>query len=115
LIDGVFRPRITSVNLHKDPGKHLSHMATLRTLFSFHLPRVDFTVLTYPELGPLVSSGEIELERYSRANAILKSLGCVLAPTKWFAMFEVAKNQAFQDIEVSSESIPTWIKPVPAY
>lgn len=59
--------------------------------------------ITPPALGPLTSFGKCGLERFSKTNAILRSIACVLAPTQWA---EFTKNHVFPATEIHNSNIP---------
>lgn len=77
----------------------------------FRIPNFDVATVQYPVLGPLAEFGEDKLERYSRVNALLKSLQCALAPTKWKEAFVTSKNGPFQSIQIGINAHPTWMQP----
>ena len=78
---------------------------------SIKIPAFNDTVIQYPKLDLLQSFKEDELERYSRTNSILKSLQCVLAPTKWRETFVNAKSSPYASTLISADMIPSWMRP----
>lgn len=75
------------------------------------VPEVIGTVVK-PKLGPFIHLQECELERYSRVNALLKSLQHSLAPSKWVDAFR-KDMQPFPATEVHTSSIPVWMRCAP--
>ena len=81
-IDEVSSTRSYDVERHR-AASNRSEQILSSNIPNIKIPAYNDTVIQYPKLGPLQKFKEDELERYSRTNSILKSLQCVLAPTKW--------------------------------
>lgn len=99
----------------KDFGAKTYNVATIQEQFQALLPP-GCTVPTFnisdvepPGLGPF--EGEDELERFSRVNALLKSLQCVMAPSRWRGTFMKKHTDAFPSKIIGGDSIPVWMRP----
>jgi hypothetical protein len=75
------------------------------------VPEFDASLVKYPVLGPILKHGEIEVERYSRACAVLKSLQRMVAPIQWAACISDTKRDCFANKMISVDYIPAWMKP----
>ena len=76
---------------------------------TFILLTIDITMLQYSRLEPFHNIREIDLEKYSCVNALLKSLQCAIAPSWWNEMFEKAGFNLFVLTQISADSTSSWM------
>lgn len=100
-----------SMSVQELTDRHAQASSKFEAVFNtFTLPTFDITTLRYPQLGPFHDIGEIDLEKYSRVNALLKSLQSAIAPSRWAEMFGKASFDPFVFTEISPDSTPSWMR-----
>ena len=80
------------------------------SISDFRMPSFNVEAVILPILGPLPEVNESILEKYSRANMIMKSLQYQLAPTKWAETMKNKEN-AYSVMRIDPAMIPSWMRP----
>ena len=73
------------------------------------LSEVDGISVEPPKLGPFAEFNECRMERYSRTNAILRSITCSIAPIKWTELWK--SSDPLPSVSIHLSSIPVWMRP----
>ena len=78
--------------------------------FRVTLPTFNVLFIQYPDLGSKQELEEIEMKRYSWANAVLKSLQNLLSPMKWKEAILNSKGDVFASTHITEDALLTWMK-----
>ncbi len=106
LIDQARASYVFDPAVHKDISNRFEK--AFDKITDFKIPAFDPSKIQFPILGPRPEFEEHVLERYSRVNAVIKSLQVVLAPTKWRETFNT--KFPFKSTKIAADMIPTWMR-----
>ncbi len=77
--------------------------------FDCKLSEFDIADVIAPTLSSLPD--EVDLKRYSRVNALLKFMQCVLASSRWRETFEKKHADSFSSSTIAADFISIWMRP----
>lgn len=81
-----------------------------KIIFSIKISSVNIIKLKYSILDLFAEYNEQFLKKYSRMNALIKSLQCQLTSKKWKQIFVNVKKSSFQFRMINSDHIFKWMK-----